>query len=74
MSDNYEDEYVLLNINNVLLDLVEPWDNTDIIVCGGYYSVSFGESDTLSGTVVIFICVVNIETKCLPMKYYSYIE
>ena len=44
MSDNYEDEYVLLNINNVLLDLVKPWDNTDIIVCGGYYSVSFGEA------------------------------
>ena len=53
---------------------MEPWANTDRIVCNNYYFASVGAAETLREIGLLFIGVVKTATKLFPMRYLSKIE
>ena len=53
----------------MILDLVEPWDNTNKNVCSNYYSELVRTSNNLKKTGIKFIGVAKTTTYTLPQKY-----
>ena len=73
-NSTYEYDDGVLHGTNVLLELVRPWENTNILVCNDFYFASVGAELSLMNIGLRFIGVVKTTTKKFPMKYLSEIK